>query len=116
MGAGAGTGVYRRAACSESVGAVAQWQAMALGDACLFQVRGADLIACFPVTHAADFGTTPALLSTRHDYNRRSLEALGTCAGACAVGDLFVLATDALEPGSSGGWRRASTPGSICLS
>jgi hypothetical protein len=63
-------------------GAVAQWQAMAVGDTCLFQVRGADLIACFPVAQAADFGTTPALLSTRLDYNHRSLVTLAGVSGA----------------------------------
>jgi len=90
------TFMWPEAECPEAVGAVVQWQAMAVGDACLFQVRGADLVAGFPVAQAADFGTTPALLSTRLDYSHCSLEALGTCAGECIAGDLFVLATDAL--------------------
>lgn len=72
------------------------WQALALGDACLFQVRHETVIVRFPVTQAADFGTTPALLSTRHDYTERSLAALATCTGTCLDGDLFILATDAL--------------------
>ncbi len=76
--------------------AEASWQAVALGDACLFQIRHETVIARFPVTQAADFGTTPALLSTRRDYTERSLAALATCTGICLDNDLFVLATDAL--------------------
>lgn len=76
--------------------ATAPWSAMAVGDVCLFQIRAEQVIVHFPVQYAADFGTTPPLLSSRSDYNRRSLEALCTCTGECWPGDLFVLATDAL--------------------
>ena len=76
--------------------ATAPWLAMAVGDVCLFQIRAQEVIVHFPVQCAADFGTTPPLLSSRLDYNRRSLEALRTCTGECWPGDLFVLATDAL--------------------
>jgi hypothetical protein len=69
---------------------------MAVGDVCLFQIRAEEVIVHFPVQRAADFGTTPPLLSSRLDYNRRSLEALRTCTGESWPGDLFVLATDAL--------------------
>jgi len=72
------------------------WRALAIGDTCLFQVRGDAVIVRFPVEQAADFGTAPPLLSTRPDYNRRSLEALQTRSGECRPGDLFILATDAL--------------------
>jgi hypothetical protein len=77
-------------------GAIAQWQAIALGDVCLFQIRGEEVMAHFPIEQATDFGTTPPLLSTRLEYNRRTLEALRTSTGECQPGDLFVLATDAL--------------------
>jgi hypothetical protein len=75
---------------------VALWAALAVGDVCLFQIRAEEVIVHFPVQYAADFGTTPPLLSSRLDYNRRSLEALCTCTGECWPGDLFVLASDAL--------------------
>jgi len=74
----------------------APWAAIAVGDVCLFQIRAQEAIVHFPVHRAADFGTTPPLLSSRLDYNRRSLEALRTCTGESWPGDLFVLATDAL--------------------
>jgi hypothetical protein len=75
---------------------VCGWQAVAVGDACLFQVRDDALLSSFPVTEAAAFGTTPPLLSTRADYSRRSLEHLSMAAGECRPDDLFLLATDAL--------------------
>lgn len=74
----------------------AHWSALAVGDACFFQVRRGKMVAHFPVEKAADFGITPALLSTRPDYNHHSLEELQSCEGECRVGELFVLATDAL--------------------
>jgi hypothetical protein len=72
------------------------WSAVAVGDTCLFQIRGDEVIVRFPMERAADFGTTPPLLSTRQDYNRRSLDELRSCEGECWPGDLLVLATDAL--------------------
>jgi hypothetical protein len=72
------------------------WQAIAVGDTCLFHVRQDRMIAGFPVEEAAAFGNTPVLLSTRPDYNRRSLEELKTMSGDCQAGDGFILATDAL--------------------
>ena len=80
---------------TEDVAAV-EWQAMAIGDACLFQVREEQVITRFPIEQSAEFGTTPALLSTRPSYNQRSLEKLQLCQGECQLGDLLVLATDAL--------------------
>ena len=81
---------------AEEAVAAAQWQAIAVGDVCLFQMRSEAVMVHFPVEQAADFGTTPPLLSTRLEYNRRSLETLRTHEGECQQGDLFVLATDAL--------------------
>jgi hypothetical protein len=72
------------------------WQAIALGDACCFQIRDESVVTYFPVRRASDFGTTPALLSTKLDYTRKSIADLQLHAGAYRVGDLFVLATDAL--------------------
>jgi hypothetical protein len=83
-------------ASAPSPDSMAHWTAMAVGDACLFQVREHAVVEHFPVQHAADFGNTPPLLSTRHDYNRRSIRDLKLLQGAGRAGDLFVLATDAL--------------------
>jgi len=72
------------------------WQAIALGDACCFQIRDESVVTYFPVRQASDFGTTPALLSTRLDYSRKSLAELKTYSDVYREGDIFVLATDAL--------------------
>ena len=72
------------------------WSAMALGDACLFQVREEALIECFPVVQAEDFGTAPPLLSTRPEYSSRSLEDLQVRKGRLGLNDVLLLATDAL--------------------
>src|SRR5262249_36881311 len=41
------------------------WRAVAVGDSCLFHVRGDSLIRQLPDLMAGDFGTTPALVSAR---------------------------------------------------
>ncbi len=76
--------------------AIVRWHAMAVGDVCLFQVRGENLIVRFPVQTALDFSSTPALLSTRSDYTRRSLAELMVSQGNLCTGDLLFIATDAL--------------------
>lgn len=75
-----------------------RWRAWAVGDACLFHVRGRDLVkpSPFPVKNAADFGVTPALITTDITYNQRSLKKLETVEGDYRQGDVFLLATDAL--------------------
>lgn len=88
--------VWPTSDCPREASIAAPWQAMAVGDACLFQIRREEIIVHFPVEQARDFSTTPPLLSTQMGYNRRSLEALQTRNGECCPGDLFVLATDAL--------------------
>jgi hypothetical protein len=72
------------------------WSAIAVGDACLFQIREDGLLCHFPVAYSSDFGVTPPLLSTRSQYNLRSLHELKTQSGSYQVGDLFILATDAV--------------------
>jgi hypothetical protein len=47
----------------ESLGG--RWQALAIGDSCLFQVRQDHLLAAFPVECAADFSNVPQLLRSR---------------------------------------------------
>jgi hypothetical protein len=67
-----------------------------VGDSALFQVRGETLRVAFPVERAADFGSRPALLSSRPERNQRLWEQVQTVAGTAQPGDLFLLATDAL--------------------
>ncbi len=42
-----------------------RWQALAVGDACLFHTRGGDLLRAFPVENSLAFGNAPALVGAR---------------------------------------------------
>jgi hypothetical protein len=72
------------------------WRALAVGDSCLFQVRGDRVRRAFPVKRAADFGSRPALVASRPRPPQlprcRRLLARGTW----RIGDVFLLMTDAL--------------------
>jgi len=78
--------------------ATAAFEAVAVGDSCLFQIRQDELITCFPLTRSVDFGTRPPLLSTRVEDNRPVLSSnFRQYKGSCKLGDLFILATDAFS-------------------
>jgi hypothetical protein len=79
------------------------WLAQAVGDSCVFQVRGQCLLERFPVDQAAHFTTTPALLGSRPrtpvadaSGSPLSLPAIETRQGSWQGGDRFWLMTDAL--------------------
>ncbi len=72
------------------------WQALAVGDSCLFVVRGDRLDLSFPLDDAAQFDNNPALVCSNPDNAGELWEAVRLHGGECAAGDLFVLATDAL--------------------
>src|SRR5436853_480862 len=46
-------------------GTLASWQAWAVGDCCLFQVRHNALLRAFPIRRSADFDSRPQLLGSR---------------------------------------------------
>lgn len=68
------------------------WEALAVGDSCLFQVRAGRLIRSFPLVRSSDFGSTPWLLGARTPPVVRSER----CAGEAMAEDHFWLMTDAL--------------------
>jgi hypothetical protein len=71
------------------------WRAVAVGDSCLFQVRGGALVRAFPLEDAADFGNQPRLVGSR--ATPAAVEQQQVLAeGDCRSGDLFLLMTDAL--------------------
>jgi hypothetical protein len=71
------------------------WSAMAVGDSCLFHVRGGTLRRAFPLANSGQFGTLPRLVGSRI-----SVEAVqGRQVFACeeyVPGDRLWLMTDAL--------------------
>jgi hypothetical protein len=75
-----------------------RWNALAVGDSCLFQVREDELIASFPLMRAEGFGYRPLLLSSIPERNQAvwdNVEQL-TQTGGWLSGDTFLLLTDAL--------------------
>jgi serine/threonine protein phosphatase PrpC len=72
------------------------WEAMAVGDSCLFQVRDDELYKSFPLDHSEKFNSRPALLSSSPISNERLSEHVYRTAGEWQPGDVFFLMTDAL--------------------
>jgi PAS domain S-box-containing protein len=72
-----------------------RWRAFAIGDSCVFQVRGDQLIRSFPISRSGDFTNTPWVLASTPEKNLQTAMAQWA-EGDCAPGDLFLLMTDAL--------------------
>lgn len=72
------------------------WRAIAVGDTCLFHVRGETLVSAFPLTQADQFDTSPDLISTDVEGNGHLSGGLKLRRGRWRAGDSLILATDAL--------------------
>ncbi|MBI4582974.1 MAG: protein phosphatase 2C domain-containing protein [Planctomycetes bacterium] len=73
-----------------------KWEAIALGDSCLVQMRGEEVLARFPLDNSASFTNRPHLLSSNPAHNNRVLEHLRRIEGTWQPDDAFYLMTDAL--------------------
>lgn len=73
------------------------WNAIAIGDSCLFVVRDNALETAFPVLRSSEFDISPLLLCTDPSKNKEVWERIATAHGHAQDGDLFILATDALS-------------------
>jgi hypothetical protein len=69
-----------------------RWRAVAIGDSCLFLLRGDTLRKAFPIEHASDFNSRPDLIGTRQHAQVHASAIRGTL----AAGDRLLLMTDAL--------------------
>ena len=72
------------------------WQALAVGDSCLFVVREGRLQVSFPLGDADEFDNSPALVCSNPANAAGLWESVRLSSGECAPGDLLILATDAL--------------------
>ena len=72
------------------------WQAVAVGDSCLFVVRDARLTLSFPLEDAAQFDNSPSLVCSNPDNVGELWGNVRLHSGECAAGDSFILASDAL--------------------
>jgi hypothetical protein len=73
-----------------------RWDALAIGDSCLFQIRGDEVIRRFPLTSAEQFDNRPALLASNPAGNSQLASHIRFVFGHWHDGDAFYLMTDAL--------------------
>jgi hypothetical protein len=73
-----------------------EWRALAIGDSCLFQVRGGQLVIHFPVEQSKAFNNNPALLCSVLDHNDNLDNEIMQSKGEWQIEDEFYLMTDAL--------------------
>ena len=74
-----------------------KWDALAMGDSCLFLVRDQCLAKTWPLEKAEQFNSSPTLLSTRSQRLEEELAGIQKSSGTWQEGDRFFLATDALS-------------------
>jgi len=79
-----------------SPGRAGEWAAAAVGDSCLFQVRGSALLAKFPLEQSSDFNNRPVLLASNPAHNGQAASVVRRSSGTFESGDVFYLMTDAL--------------------
>jgi hypothetical protein len=72
------------------------WSAFAVGDSCLFQVRGGALVTKFPLEQSSEFNNRPVLLASNPVRNAQTISAIKQISGKFQSGDVFYLMTDAL--------------------
>jgi hypothetical protein len=72
------------------------WEAMALGDSCLFHVRDGRAIERFPLHSASEFSNRPFLLSSNVLASEGWQDHLKTASGVWRSDDSFYLMSDAL--------------------
>lgn len=72
------------------------WEASALGDCCLIQVRGGHVIERFPIKSAGEFSNSPFLVSSNPSASEGWQERLRTMSGSWLSDDSFYLMSDAL--------------------
>ena len=72
------------------------WQAVAVGDSCLFVVRNDRLLLSFPLEDAGQFDNNPALVCSNPANSQGLWEGVRLQSGECSPGDRFILASDAL--------------------
>jgi hypothetical protein len=72
------------------------WQAVAVGDSCLFQMRGEEVLVRFPLADSSAFTNRPHLLSSNPAHTGRVTDHIRNIEGGWQKEDTFYLMTDAL--------------------
>ncbi|HLI64714.1 MAG TPA: hypothetical protein VKV05_15065 [Terriglobales bacterium] len=91
-----------------------EWKALAVGDCCMFQERGNELIVAFPLTAPECFNSRPALIPSLPQAIDAAVGELKTCSGQLEDGDHIWLMSDAIAcwylTNHSGTAGRGSSP------
>ena len=74
----------------------AHWRATAVGDCCLFQVRGGRLVRAFPIRASSQFDNRPSLVGSRRRQVGEPRARRRHAEGRLHSGDILFLMTDAL--------------------
>jgi len=77
-------------------GSGGHWQAVAVGDSCLVQMRDEEVLVRFPLADWAAFTNRPHLLSSNPAHTGRVVDHVRNMDGTWQAGDAFYLMTDAL--------------------
>ena len=72
------------------------WQAIAVGDCCLFIVNDDTLTLSWPLGHSAQFNNNPPLICSNPANNQGLWPRASQISGECRPGDVMILASDAL--------------------
>jgi hypothetical protein len=72
------------------------WQAVAVGDSCLFIVHDDFLGLSFPLDNSGQFNNTPGLVCSNPANNAQARAHLRQTSGECHSGDTILLASDAV--------------------
>ena len=72
------------------------WKAAAIGDCCLFVVRGGRLELAFPLEESSQFNNTPGLICSNPANNKGLWEQVRQLRGEIRAGDVVIFASDAL--------------------
>jgi Protein phosphatase 2C len=81
----------------EASGERMSWRAVAVGDSCLVQRRGGEVLDSFPLDSHEAFTSTPPLVPSSEHSREAALARLVEREGRAEPGDTFLLMTDALS-------------------
>jgi hypothetical protein len=88
------------------------WEAISVGDSCVFQIRNHELVAAFPIKKSNEFDNRPFLIGSKPSRNRDIVSAFRVINGTFQSDDRFFLMTDALacwfleqHEGNEADWR-----------
>lgn len=87
-----------------------EWEAVAVGDSCLFQVREGELLSAFPIKSSTEFDSVPKLVPSQVADADRVLAAVDVERGEWRSGDTFFLATDAIAASFLAAYENGGAP------